>query len=200
MDNRNLRAVPSLECLTFYHADAVSSGIKDTKFRVPGDLENWGRECVLVVIIKFTEIIELVTTPFGEGFLRAEGVFHPLAGCYYSIARRFEVLPAIACNKLDVAVLRALPDKSQLPRDMVKGGPQIVNSVCYYKGDSAREAFIKVNPSCLIPVIMVGMNFNSMWFTENIGVRLPFKIGDVIVGPVNFLFGAIEHDKRPDPR
>ena len=199
MQDGDARAVPSLERITFYHAGSVA-GPDDPKFRVPSNLDDWSRDCVLIIIVKFTEIVEFVTAPFREGFLRAEGFFLPLTRCHYSIARSFEVNPAIACNKLDVAILRTIADEGEFPRDVVEGVPQIMNSICYYKGNAVREFMDKMNPGRLPPVVRVGMNFNSVWFAGDVGFRLPCKISDVIIGPVDFLFLALSNMTKTPTR
>ena len=167
-----------------------------------GSPEGWGNNSVLIVIVQFCEIVEIVPTPFGEGFLSADGVFHPLTGCYYSIAGSFEVNSAIACNEFGMAILCAAPHGSKLPSNVVQGHPQIVNSICYYKGDVVRQALSGPNGEGLNPGLRIAMDLENVWFTGVEGVCLPFEVRNVIIGPMNFLFGTGEHDAqnpRPQP-
>jgi hypothetical protein len=77
--------------------------------------------------------------PTDKGFRSLEGVFHPLTGCFYSIAGGFEVDPIVACRELEVAILRPVVDPDEVPRSMVDGGPKIVDNTHQPRRDRARN-------------------------------------------------------------
>jgi hypothetical protein len=153
----------------------------------------WGNGAMLILNVQIMEIVEIISAPFREGFLSADGVFHPLAGCYYSLAGSFEANPAVAGRKFGMAVLSAVVETNEFPKHLIEGGPQIVDSICYYKGDIWRQILDKSNSDTLDAPFWIGMDFSSMWLTQKKGISLPFEFRDMMIGPVDFLFGSSEH-------
>lgn len=148
---------------------------------------------VLIRIIQLAELVEVHTSTGDKGFHSLEGVFHPLAGCFYSIAGGFEVNPIVACRELEVAILCPVVNSDQFPRSMIEGGPQIVDSVAYYRGEVARKFFSETNANVHAPSSRIALDTKSVWFLCDERGELPFKIGNVVIGPLDFLFGAVEH-------
>jgi hypothetical protein len=77
---------------------------------------------------------------------------------------------------------------------MVKGRPQIVDSVAYYRGEVARNLLSKMDANGQGAGWNVGLDSEAVWFAPDERGELPFEIANVMVGPLDFLFGAIEHE------
>jgi hypothetical protein len=155
--------------------------------------QDWRDNGMFIRIVKMVEIVECRTTTTDEGFRDFDGVFHPLTGCFYSLAGGFEVNPALCCREFSVAVLRAAVPPDQLPEHMVEGAPHIVDTIAYYKGERAWNWLVKAKPEDGIPGVGVGLSDKSVRFFGHEGGELPFEVRNVIIGPLDFLFGAIEH-------
>jgi hypothetical protein len=155
--------------------------------------ENRIDDSVLVRVIEQVEFVECRTAATREGFCTFDGVFHPLTGCFYSLAGGFETNPAIACREFEVAVLCAAVHSDQRPSHMVEGAPHIVDSIAYYKGEGARNWLVEPDTQNKIPSIGIAIDDKSVRFSGNKGVELPFEVRNVIIGPLDFLFGALEH-------
>jgi hypothetical protein len=192
MDERNVVPAPAVEWSRFHCVNDATILGKDAERWMASDPQGWGKDCALIRIIHFLEIVEFVTTASGEGFLGADGIFHPLTGCFHSIARSFEALPVGPEMELGVAVLCASGHPQHFPVDVIQGGPQIVDSICYYKGDFPWNIFDKSNSNSFEP-IRIGMNFKAIGAACDKGIGLPFKIRDMMIGPVDFLFGPFKH-------
>jgi hypothetical protein len=148
---------------------------------------------VFIRVVQLAELVQIPPSPTDEGFRSRDGVLHPLAGCFYSLAGGFEVNPSIVCGKLEVAILRAMIDPDQFPHGMVEGGAQIVNSIGYYRGEVARKFLRETNADGQQSGPSVGLDAESVWFRGDESGELPFDIGNVVVGPLDFLFGAGKH-------
>ena len=148
---------------------------------------------VLIRVVQLAKLVEVSASPSREGFRGKDGAFHPLAGCYYSIAGGFETNPAVTGGKLEVAILRAAINSDQFPNGVIQRAPQIVNSICYYRGEMAREFFGKTHADGHEAGCQIGLDTESVWFLPDERGELPFDIGHVVVGPLDFLFGAVEH-------
>lgn len=170
----------------------------DLERGVTSSSEDGRDDSVFVRVVELVELIEVISTAAGKGFRDFEGVFHPLAGCHYSIAKGFEADPAVACGEFEVAVLRAVVDANQLPRGMIERAPEIVNCIAYYKGETARKWLLKLNSNDKVTTFRIALDNKSVRFFCDEGGELPFQIGDVILGPLDFLFSAIEHTTRTE--
>lgn len=191
-ENHHIQIPISYECLTFYRP------VGDTVFidnMIPGmdhRAENWRDLDMFIRIVELVEIVEVCPLPADKGFRGLDGVYHPLTGCFYPIAGGFETDPTVACRELEVAILRAVIPSDEFPRCMVEGTPQIVDSVAYYRGNSARQFFNKSYAECE-RAGRIGLDTKSIWFFGDEGSELPFELGNVVIGPLDFLFGAVEH-------
>ena len=155
--------------------------------------QNWRYFDVLIRVVQLTELVEVHAFPTDKGFRSLEGIFYPLAGCFYSIAGGLEVDPVVACRELEVAILRPVVEPNHFPCSMIEGGPQIVDSVAYYRGERARQFFSKTDCEAESAGCRVGLDAKSIWFFADKNGELPFEIGNVVIGPLDFLFGAGEH-------
>lgn len=151
---------------------------------------------VLIRVVQLVELVQVHTASANEGFCGRDGVFHPLAGCFYSTAGGLEVNPCVTCGELEVAVLRAVVNSDQLPYRMVKSAPKIVDCVAYYRGEMARKFFSETDANGQEARCGIGLDAEAVWFRSDEVIELPFKIGNVVIGPLDFLFGAVEHDAR----
>lgn len=194
-NTRERRAVSSAthNHITFYGRHNGPIGPYDLDGRVAGRSKDRREGGVLVRVIKQVEIIEIVSSAARKGFRCDEGVFHPLTGCFYSLAGGFEVDPIVACRKFEVAILRAAVAADHVPNCVVEGAPRVVDSIAYYKGEGARRVFEKFDGGHHHPRVLVGLNDKSVWFGGDELGELPFQVRDVILGPLDFLFGAFEH-------
>ena len=140
-----------------------------------------------------TELIQIEPAPANKGFCCFEGIPHPLARCFYSIAGGFKTDLIFACRELEVAILYSMVESDQFPRHMVEGGTQIVDSVADYRCERAGQFCDKADANTKTASGGVGLDVEPMGpLTDEIR-ELPFEIGNVIVSPFEFLFGAIEH-------
>lgn len=170
----------------------------DSEWRMGGPPKDGGNRVVLVRIIKAVEFKEVMTFPAREGFRGLDDIFHPLTGCFYSLAGAFEIRPVVAANnEFGAIIFCAAPQVGQFPRDVVEGATEVVNSIAYYQGEGARELLSKFNSDPEDSGIVVMLDHKSVGFRSNKGGELPFDIGHVMIGPLNFLFGTVEHDKSP---
>jgi hypothetical protein len=162
----------------------------DVERRVAGRPQNWRYFDVLVRVVQLTELIQVHAFPTDKGFRSLKGVFHPLAGCFHSVAGGFETDQGVACRELHVAILRPVVGADHFPRGVVEGGPQIVDSVAYYRGESARQFFEKPDADAESRGCRVGLDAKTVWFFSDEKGELPFQIGNVVIGPLDFLFSA----------
>lgn len=184
-----------------FHTNNAPLWRSDGEGRMGCAPENRGDDVVLIRVVKFVEFEEIMTFPAREGFRSLDGVFHPLAGCFYSLAKGFEIHSITAANnKLGSAIFCALPDVGQFPSDMVEGAAQIVDSVAYYKGEGARELLSKFDPHAHGAGVIIALDHKSVRFRSNEGGELPFDVGHVMIGPLDFLFGTIENDESPQDK
>jgi hypothetical protein len=147
---------------------------------------------VLIRVVQLTELVKVSAIPTDKGFRSLDGVFHPLAGCFYSIAGGFEVDPIVASRELQMAILRPMVKANEFPDSMVKSAPQIVDSVAYYRGESARRFFDETNTDIERSSYRVALDAKSVWFFGDENSELPLKVSNVVIGPLDFLFGAVE--------
>jgi hypothetical protein len=164
--------------------------------RVIGGAQNRRNLDVLIRVVQLVELVQVHAASANKGFCGGDGVFHPLTGCFYSMAGGFEVNPCVACGELEVAILRAVINSNQFPHGMVKGASKIVDSVAYYRGEVARKFFGETDADGQESGCRVGLDVEAVWFRGDEGVELPFKISNVVIGPLDFLFSAVEHDAR----
>jgi hypothetical protein len=165
----------------------------DMERRVASRPQNWRYFDVLVRVVQLTELVKIHAFPANKGFRALEGIFHPLTGCFYSVAGGFEVDPSVASRELQVAILRPAVNSDYFPRGVVKSGSQIVDSVAYYRGKSVRKFFEETDSDAESAGCRVGLDDKSMWFCANKDGKSPFQIGNVVIGSLDFLFGAVEH-------
>jgi hypothetical protein len=147
---------------------------------------------VLIRVVQLTELVEVHAFPADKGFRSLEGVFYPLAGCFYSIAEGFEINPIVACRELEVSILRPMVNSDHFPRDMIEGRPKIGDSGAYDRGKRGRQFFEKTNADIEAAGCRVGLDAKSVWFFVDENGELPFQIGNVVIGPLDFLFSAGE--------
>lgn len=91
-----------------------------------------------------------------------------------------------------VQIRRRVPDARDFPCGVVQGGPKIVDSICYYKGDFARQVFSEVDSEGLV-ALRIGLNMESVWLAGEKFIGLPLVFRDMMVGPINFLPSSGEH-------
>jgi hypothetical protein len=156
--------------------------------------QNWRYFNVLIRVVQLRELVQVVAPSGDKGFRTLEGVFHPLAGCFYPIAGGFEVDPAVPSRELEVAILRPVIESNQLIRHVIEGTPQIVDSVAYHRGERTRQFFDEANADIEAASSRIGLDTKSIRFFSDENRELPFEIGNVMVGPLDFLFGAVEHE------
>lgn len=183
--DRNKLPRPSYEYLTF-HFDGSSIEPDNGEMGNGCRPEDWGDDGVFVNVVQTVELVEVHSFAFDKGFRGSDGVFHPLTGCYYSIAGGLEVDPSIACRESEVAILRAIIKPDKLPNCMIHGAPQIVDSIAYYKGERGRNLFDNLNADTGISSVRVRLDNKSVRFFGNEGCELPFEIRNVIIGPLKF--------------
>jgi hypothetical protein len=94
---------------------------------------------------------------------------------------------------LEVAILRAAVNSDQFPDSVVEGAPQVVDSVGYYRGEVARKFLLEMDIDGQRAGARLGVETEAVWFLGDERGELPFDIGNVVIGPLDFLFGAIEH-------
>jgi hypothetical protein len=183
---------PADHHITFHgtHRDSIWS--HDSERRVAGSSQNGRDGDVLVRVVQFVDLVEINALPTHKCFGSPDGVFHPLAGCFYSIAGGFEVDPAVACREAEFAILRAVVVSDQIPNGVIEGGSKIVDSIAYYHGERGKRLFDETYPDRELIGLRVCLNAKSARFLVNKGIELPFKISDVILGPLDFLFGPLE--------
>ena len=92
--------------------------------------------------------------------------------------------------------MRAVVDPDHFPHGMIQSAPKIVGSVAYYRGEVARKFLTEANADGQQSVCGIGLDVEAVWFRGNETGELPFEIGNVVIGPLDFLFGAVEHDAR----
>ena len=131
--------------ITFHCSKDVPVWSYNVERRMASRAQNWRYFDVLIRVVQLTELVEVHAFPADKGFRSLEGVFYPLAGCFYSVARGFEIDLVVACRELEIAILRPVVDTNHLPSRVIKGRPQIMNSVAYYRGKRARQFFEKTN-------------------------------------------------------
>ena len=148
--------------------------------------EDWGDDGVLVRVVQSIEIVDVRSSTFDKGFRGFDGIFHPLTGCFYSIAGGFEIDPSIACREFDVAILGAVIKSDEFPNGVIQRGPQIVDSVAYYKGERGRNLFDKSYTDAKVAGVGVRLDDESVRFFGNEGCELPFEVRNVIIGPLKF--------------
>jgi hypothetical protein len=182
------------KCITYHSSRKTPVWSYDVERRVFCRPENWRYFDVLIRVVQLTELVQVVSPSVDKNLSGLENVFHPLAGCFYSFARGFEADPVLACRESEVAVLRSVIKTNQIPCHMIEGSPQIVDSICYYRGKRVRQFFDKANADVDAASCRIGLDAKSIWFFSDESRELPFDIGNVLIGPVDFLFGAVEHD------
>jgi hypothetical protein len=193
---RNLRAIGCDKNLTFYRPVDRTIWIDNMEFGMTGSAQDRSDFDVLVRVVQLAELVQVDAFPAKKGFRSLDGILHPLTGRFYSIAGGFEVDPIIACRELEVAILRAVIQPNDCPHRVVKGPPEIVDSIAYYRGECARQFFEEAYSNGQKSVFGVSLDTKSMWFFGNETAELPFEIGNVILGPLDFLFSAVEHGAR----
>jgi hypothetical protein len=169
---------------SFEGTEIFPFGVDYREAGIPCDSDDWRNDDVLVRIVEHVELVEVITSTFEEGFRGLDGVFHPLTGCFYSLARGFAANPVTTCGELEVAILCASVQSDKFPDCMVKGRPQIVDSIAYYKGELGRNLFQKIDSKHRFPAIKVSLDSESVKFFPAENAELPFKVEDVMVGPL----------------
>ena len=177
----------------FNCAKDVSVWTYDVERWVAGRPQNWRYFDVLIRVVQLTELVEVHPFPPDKGFRTLECVFYPLTRCFYSRTGSFEVDLVVACRELEVAILRPSVKSDQFPRGVIEGGPQIVDSVAYYRSESIWKFFQNSYSNAKSARCRIGFHAKSMWFFANKRGELPFEIGYMVIGPLYFLFGAGEH-------
>jgi len=162
--------------ITYYSSSNVPVWSYDVERRVFCRPQNWRYFSVLIRVVQLTELVQIVAPSADKSFRTLEGIFRPLAGCYYSIAGGFEADPILTARELEVAILRPLINPDQFPRHVIEGGPQIVDSVAYYRGERARQFFGKANVDAEAAGCRVGLDAKSIWFFSDKNRELPFRL------------------------
>jgi hypothetical protein len=183
--NRNKFARASHEHLTL-HFDSPSIWPDSGEFWDACCPQNWGDDNVLVRVVQNIEIVEVHSSTFDKGFRGFDGIFRPLTGCFYSIAGGFETDPSIACREFEVAILRAVINSDEFPNGVIQRGPQIVDSIAYYKGERGRNLFDKSDTDSKMAGVKVRLDDKSVRFFGNEGCELQFELRNVIIGPLKF--------------
>ena len=178
--------------ITFHSNHNISGAILDSQWRMAGCSKD-GDDCsVLVRIIELADLIEIVTSTVSKGFRGSDGLFGPLAWCFYCLAGSFKVDPVRVRREREVAILRAAIQTNKFPHHMVQGTAQIVDSITYYKGQNFRDRQDKTNPDGNLMRIGVSIDRKSVWFFSNKIVDYFFDIRNVAIGPLDFLFRTLE--------
>ena len=148
-----------------------------------GGFHHEGQNGVLVRYVQLVEGIESVALSSWENFERDEKVFYPITGCFYSFATGFVVNPVIARAKYEVAILCAAIDTNDLPRQMVEGGANVVDSVAYYEGKSLSRIANEPNSNSGLSGLGVVLKRESVRFRGNVSSEFGLKVADVLIGP-----------------
>lgn len=170
--------------LTFHLPGDTTIRIEKPEGRNGGRPDDWRDNAVLVRVVEKLELVEPIAPATDKDLLSDEEVFHPLAGCFHSIARGFEVNPRIPCREFDVAILRALVDPDKPPCDVIQSGTKVVNSIASYQGDLGRQLLEKFNAGKNLSSFSVLLNGSTVRFVSDEGVELPFEVRDVMLGPL----------------
>jgi hypothetical protein len=143
-------------------------------------MDNWGQGGVLVLVVQTVSHIEEVPRASGERLKRLEQIFDGRGWCLYSVTQSFVTRPVSSFGEIELCVLSAAIKPDQFPHDVVKGAPQVVDSVAYNQSDArGRLKDRDVNIQCpIVSMIDRGIKIVSSELAE-----LPFQVSDVMIGP-----------------
>lgn len=160
-------------------------GVEDLELGNAACPDNGGDDRVLIRVVEKVDDIEQITSSAGECLAFFEQIPYFGAGCFYSFATGFKVGPIITSGKFEIAVLRAAVIANELPCHMIKGTPQIVDSIAYYQGEFSRHFFVEANPNGGFPGFWVGANANVVRISFDERFKLPLEVVDVMIGPLD---------------
>lgn len=174
---------PAHKHITFHTQGDATIRIENIDRRMGCRPHDWHDDGVLVRVVKKLDLVEVFASATGERLAADEEILHPLAGCFYSLARGFETNPAVSGREFEVAILRALIDPDQSPSDVVEGDTKVVDSIASYQGEIARRFLDEMYPDGGFARFRVVLDANSVWFLCDEGFELPFEVADVMIGP-----------------
>ncbi|MCW5732071.1 MAG: hypothetical protein KIT20_15020 [Alphaproteobacteria bacterium] len=146
------------------------------------DAECWSKGSVLLRIVEFRQPVERFPLPGRKDFKSCEGRYYDLRGCYYSFAGGFKIDPVAAGREAEIAVLCAAIPRDHLSSHVVKGGPEVVDSVAYCQSDLARHLAVERDFQPW-PTIAVMLRSDGVALVFDQRSELPVKIADVLIGP-----------------
>ncbi len=145
--------------------------------------DNGSDDGVLVRIVQSVEGIKSIALSSWENFKLDEKVFYPITGCFYSFARGFVVNPVISRDEAEVAILRAVVPSDDLPRQMIEGGTNIVDSVAYYEGEVLRRLAHEPDLDFWLSGFGIVVDHESVRFHSDVCREFGLKRADVMIGP-----------------
>lgn len=145
--------------------------------------DNGSDDGVLVRIVQSVEGIKSIAPSSRKNFKLDEKVFHPITGCFYSFARGFVINPVISRDEAEVSILRAVVQSDDLPRQMIEGGTNIVDSVAYYEGETLRRLAHEPDSDYWLSGFGIVVDHESVRFRSDVCREFGLKIADVMIGP-----------------
>ena len=145
---------------------------------------DWRKNSAFARVIETMYHVEEMTGPAGKYIKRFKESFDRPDILFYTFKKGYVTGLTTSFGETGLIVWAATGESSQAPHEMVKGDPQIVDSVVYCQGDIG-TMFENSGGDVQFPHIYLSDRRIEILPSE--GDQLPFDVSDVMIGPLNLV-------------